>query len=237
MPTVTCASCGVSLNVDQRKMGTAIACPACKGPAIATQKSAPLSIQCPDCGSDNCQRMQIIHDMGTAHSSGAGLSTGGVGFDIGAAVTSFRKTTQSALAAQCAPPKVRLETSSAAIVAILGVLVATIGTFLTAGAIAVNASGYNFGPDRWSPIWIPVGMLSMAAGAWMLVSGQMRSSSASGRQTLSREKPRFTDWRRLRAGCLKCGPGLDSRNAIESACGSISDLPSPSPQDIRAKSK
>ncbi|MBI3860933.1 MAG: hypothetical protein HY290_03465 [Planctomycetia bacterium] len=36
MPMIHCASCGVKLDVAERKMGTPITCPACKGPVFAT---------------------------------------------------------------------------------------------------------------------------------------------------------------------------------------------------------
>jgi len=46
MPTVNCASCGVKLDVPERKMGTGVTCPACKGEIFP--QSVPVAEQAAD---------------------------------------------------------------------------------------------------------------------------------------------------------------------------------------------
>lgn len=67
----------------------------------------PKTITCPDCGSDNCQSVPLCRDMWTA------------------------KSTQSNLAAKCAPPVAKPET------AFMAVLI--IGAFLTLSGLSAGA--------------------------------------------------------------------------------------------------
>lgn len=66
-------------------------------------------MKCPDCGSDNCQRLEVVYQSGTfnirAQSSGAGvgLSHGGIGGGVGTSET--YGTSQTQLAAKAAPPE------------------------------------------------------------------------------------------------------------------------------------
>jgi len=64
-------------------------------------------MQCPKCGSDNTQRLEVIFDGGTqsiktkSNTTGAGF---GGAFGVGGAVTSTSGTSQSTLAQKAAPP-------------------------------------------------------------------------------------------------------------------------------------
>jgi hypothetical protein len=66
-------------------------------------------MKCTDCGSDNCQRLEVVYQGGTSnietHSSGSaiGLARGGLGVGIGRSKTSG--TSQTQLAARASPPK------------------------------------------------------------------------------------------------------------------------------------
>lgn len=67
-----------------------------------------LEMNCPKCGSDNCQRLEVVYDGGTqqinttSRTAGGGIARGGVGG--GAAHTTTSGTSQSTLASKAAPP-------------------------------------------------------------------------------------------------------------------------------------
>lgn len=58
-------------------------------------------MKCPECGSENIKRLEVIYDEGTSNQSGLALLVGTGG--EGAAVTAGRSKTQ--LAQKCSPPK------------------------------------------------------------------------------------------------------------------------------------
>lgn len=64
-------------------------------------------MQCPNCNSENTQRLEVIYNAGTqeinTHSATAGGAHGGA-FGIGGAVTKTSGQSQSLLAKQVAPP-------------------------------------------------------------------------------------------------------------------------------------
>ena len=74
---------------------------------------APQSITCPDCGSENCQRVKMIYELGTSQSTGisnsifAGGFGGSHGFGSGLTLTSG--TVQSNFAASVTPPSHAVE--------------------------------------------------------------------------------------------------------------------------------
>ena len=67
-------------------------------------------MQCTKCGSDNTQRLEVVHEGGTqsisttSHSAGVGIG-GGFGIGIGGIRTSTSGKSQSALAIKATPPK------------------------------------------------------------------------------------------------------------------------------------
>lgn len=68
-------------------------------------------MQCPSCGSDHCQRLEVVYDDGTqnirttSHTAGAGLAGGMYG--AGGATTTTTGKSQSRLAGKAAPPPKR----------------------------------------------------------------------------------------------------------------------------------
>jgi hypothetical protein len=64
-------------------------------------------MQCPQCNSDNTQRLSVIYQSGTQHISTTSTSFGGgggTGFGVGSAVTNTSGTSRSYLAIKAAPP-------------------------------------------------------------------------------------------------------------------------------------
>ena len=67
-------------------------------------------MQCPKCGSDNCQRLEVVYEGGTqqinttSRTSGVGI-TGGPSLGGAMAHTSTTGTSQSTLARKAAPPQ------------------------------------------------------------------------------------------------------------------------------------
>lgn len=194
MPIVHCASCGVKLDVPPKKIGTAVVCPSCKGHVFAAR-----SICCPDCGSDNCQRMQMVHDMGTSKSRGSGLGTGGVGLEIGTAITSLFGSSQSNLAAQCAPPK-KDDTSASLVAQVMWVLVAIVG--LCAALFSLVSVG---DAERALGAWIVFGFGTVVLiFAVYMANGCVSEINEASRLAQENWERALAEWQK-KFICLKCG--------------------------------
>lgn len=100
---------------------------------------------CPKCGSDNTQRLQVVHEHGTQNISTTSSTVGGGyggSFGAGAAHTKTDGTSQSTMAQKAAPPAKK-----------------TLGIFI--GMIFIGLLCFNGG---WG--WIVFGLLLIAGGGF-----------------------------------------------------------------------
>jgi len=191
-------------------MGVVVACPACKGPVFGPRHpgpsgetgvlTAPDSIHCPDCASENCQRVQVMHDMGTSKLSGRAFSTGGVGLGIGAALTSISGTAQHKLAAECAPPVVPPECPPAG-------AGAKFGACLIAGGLGSFVLPFLMDTASFAarvPWFLGFGGVAVVSGLSLIYFCDVPRQNEMKRLRQSRQAEAYAEWQ-SKFICLKCG--------------------------------
>lgn len=125
-------------------------------------------MECPQCKSDNTQRLSIIFQSGTQHISTTSTTFGGgggTGFGIGSATTTTSGKSQSYLASKAAPPPkksykwVPLIVFVAIVIAIytqavlLGAIIAGVGGYIAYKAFRYNKDVYPGLRAVWLKSW------------------------------------------------------------------------------------
>lgn len=120
--------------------------------------------RCPSCGSDNAQRLQIIHEGGLKFQNSTALSGGAAGGafgEAGALISTTRGTQQSVLSMRAAPPAQKRPGCFAWTVLVISIVMLFTGqpTALVIGLIAggltvaymVSQTRYN--SKEWPPLY------------------------------------------------------------------------------------
>ena len=124
-------------------------------------------MNCPQCKSDNVQRLSVIYEGGTqkinttSSSFGSGVSNRG-GFGLGTATTRTQGTAQTKAAEKAAPPK-KKNYALAVVLIVLGlflttqsvifILLAGLGGYLAYKANAYNKETYPPLYSTWEKSW------------------------------------------------------------------------------------
>lgn len=125
-------------------------------------------MNCPQCKSDNVQKLSVIYDAGThkinttSSTFGSGVGNRG-GFGIGTATTRTQGTSQTKAAEKAAPPKKKNYMWAAIIIAvglflsiesIAFILVLPIGGYLAYRAYTYNSVNYPPLFSAWEKQWM-----------------------------------------------------------------------------------
>ena len=148
------------------------------------QRIAP--VECPDCGSDNWQRIELAYMAGTSGHTGMALFTGGGGMDVGI----LSGTSRTQFADSIAPPMKR----TAGLGQFFGVIG---GISFSVGGVVMAAK-----PDN-ALDQIPFGEIALVAGV-VLIGIFLLFARNSHLYNKNKWPLLFDEWRRHFV-CLKCG--------------------------------
>jgi hypothetical protein len=121
-------------------------------------------MQCPKCGSDNTQRLQVVYEHGTQNISTTSSSVGGGlsgALGAGVAHTTTEGTSQSTMAQKSAPPE-KLNWGVFLIILIIGIMIfsnsESIGWKLGSGLIVVGMgflikNAFQFNKNEWPKLY------------------------------------------------------------------------------------
>jgi len=122
-------------------------------------------MECPQCKSDNVQKLSIIYQLGTqkintsSRSFGSGVGGGRGGFigGFGSSSTTTTGTSQSLIAKMAAPPAKKTYVATVILFLIGGIILAT-GSYIFIGLLLIGGGGfmaykdYNYNQNEWPPI-------------------------------------------------------------------------------------
>jgi len=130
-------------------------------------------MQCPQCNSDNTQKLSVVYEHGTqniqttgrTYGSGVGLGRGGFGVGLGSSTTSTKGKSQSIAAKNAAPPDkkkiiIPLALMGAglftafAIHGITGLLLVAVGGFIFWKFSQYNSNTYPPLMEQWQRSWL-----------------------------------------------------------------------------------
>lgn len=164
-----------------------------------------FKLTCQDCGSDQCQRAEMVYDLGTTNTSamsntiGLGSFKGSIGALGG--LTSTNTSVQSNFAARMAPPPQMSKSANRLFMIgwMIAVAFATGAFVTTIGLLFRNSSSKEGGE-----VATHFGAILMLCGwayVWMVVHEKNKLVDAYNRD----EWPKLmAEWRKIFV-CLKCG--------------------------------
>lgn len=208
---LACPKCGAKKRVPQGVGGIAA-----RPQAIIelVEDSPTKAIACPDCRSENCQRVEMAYISGTAHTSSTSLGTAVI-FNAHTTADALSLTTtkgqqQTSLASQLAPPSQKKNSSSGSLTAIgccflPSMIVLGIALILLSSlAVALKSEGFAF-------VGIFGGALLcilLAIGVFRLGLGLIREEDTRNQKVRQFNEDTwptlFETWKRKYI-CLKCG--------------------------------
>jgi hypothetical protein len=150
------------------------------------KKQAPVEIECPECGSDNWQRVDVAYDLGTSDQSGTAVLAGGAGLNVGA----MSGTSRTRFAQSIAPPPKR-SAGRSALWSIVGFLAAFLGIAMMTMRSPVDADTFNLGP-----LILICGLLIVGIWIWKYFQADMFNKMV---------RPKLIEKWRRKFVCLKCG--------------------------------
>lgn len=229
-----CAECGSTFSIKREMLldaaGKELACPHCgyvrrvplkasgpvpaRKPAIdVAELTAPAMIDCPDCQSENCQRVEIAHVSGTSHSSSSGIGTAVI-FNAHAMAEAVSLTTttgrhQTRLAALLAPPDPETITFNGLFIAIFCCFIpAAMGFAMAAFFMFESLSSTAANEPSLVVLEILLAIAGIAAVCFgiFLIKGEHKRNRSADRFNNERY-PRLLDiWKRqficLKFGCI-----------------------------------
>jgi hypothetical protein len=172
-----------------------------EGPASADGGPSPPT--CPACGTDDCRRVPLAYEMGTAtsHNAGWGVAYTGHGFAPAAFASAGHE--QSAFVRRLAPPVRPTPVGSVETLVALGWVFSALGLTFLLIALVIHSSAQ----ESWG-VWIclslfialaPIGVLCLILG------GRSRDAVARRNEQIALAWRRQMDAWLAQYVCLRCG--------------------------------